>query len=79
MSNWNLDRSLSVSSILSILTIIVVGLWHEAGQDEEIALLRNDLTHQDTTIEEVKDLVKEVQGDVKSLLMIGVPSSGESN
>ena len=77
MSNWSIDRNLSVSSILMVAAFAVTAFFHEAEQDQEIAILKTEIKHQDSAIVEVKADVSEIKRDVKSLLQRGAPSSGE--
>lgn len=74
----NLDRGISISAMVAVLTLFGWGFVHESAQDIKIAVLETDLKHQDSTIVEVKEDITEIKADVKTLLLRGVPTLGEA-
>lgn len=42
---WHVDKTVSISHVLTTLTILVAGLWYLADQDKRIAANAQDIKH----------------------------------
>lgn len=42
---WHVDKTVSISHVLTTLTILIAGLWYLADQDKRIAANAQDIKH----------------------------------